>query len=202
MGSSSSTLLTIDSNHSDYNALCAQARRIDVLLRVPQLEVDGEVTAPLDLFLGAIHALIRARKLGFKDRQNRAPGVGPIQVLAAQLGAGAFRDDGDWLAGFHFNNGLVRLAAVYHRLLKITVGQRNSRDHRPVLVPLAEARYQQWTNGAWAHGNADGVYDEVNDIKHEPGGLHAGRDVVFSDAVNAADEILSLIEAWNAAGRP
>ena len=52
------------------------------------------------------------------------------------------------------------------------------------------------------HGQLDRVYDEVNDLKHTPGGLHSGRTVTFTEAVEAVDEILDLIEAWNGAGRP
>jgi len=50
-------------------------------------------------------------------------GQGPerdkVQIRAEQVSNGQIRLDGAWMAGFHFNSGIMRLSAVYHRLLRV-----------------------------------------------------------------------------------
>src|SRR5207247_2179893 len=98
-----------------------------------------------------------------------------------------------WMAGFHFNSGILRLAAVYHRSLKIAVDQPTTRHYAKTLRPIAKQRYP-----TWADKNADAVHVEVNELKHESKGLHEFRNVTPEQAIAAAVEIAELIESWAA----
>ncbi|HMD09202.1 MAG TPA: hypothetical protein VKH63_16845 [Candidatus Acidoferrum sp.] len=51
---------------------------------------------------------------------------------------GKVRLDGKWIARGYFNNALFRTAAIYHRVLKIVVGER---AYVPALVTKAQATY-------------------------------------------------------------
>jgi len=113
-----------------------------------------DLAGSLDDFLGAVYALIQAKQHAFADR------VGPIEISAVQkraqkIAIGQVRIDGKWIAGFYFNNALFRTAAIYHRVLKIVVGEK---AYVSVLVPKAKALYLQWTNT-----KLDTVHDQVND---------------------------------------
>jgi len=166
------------------------------------LQTDEGVVSTLDFLVGALHALLCAGDLGFRDRSGRAPQTAPIREMAENLTQGCVRTDGAWLAGFHFNNALARLAAVYERALKIASGRRVRGAKQKAIVTDALARYAAWNCTAWSCTNIDEVYDEVNNLKHDPAGLYKGRKVEFDNAVRATDELLVLLEAWNSAGRP
>src|SRR5262245_51529709 len=116
---SPTSFLELDSHDPKYAALCAYAGRVGKLLTEPGIQSDDGATASLDLFLGAIHAFLLAQHAGYRDRTSRAPKTSAVQVLAGQIHRGRLRDAGVWLAGFHFNSGLMRLSAVFHRALKI-----------------------------------------------------------------------------------
>ena len=103
------------------------------------------------------------------------------------------RTEGKWTAGFYFNNALFRIAAVYHRILKVVVGD-NSKPFK-VLVPEAHELFKKAQHRDWESGMLKRVNCEVNGLKHTDEGIIEGRKVSFSEAVRAADELTTLIEA-------
>ena len=200
--SSAKTFHSVDPASPYYATLCGYARRVQELLREPALQTDEGVVSTLDFLVGALHALLSAGELGFRDRRGRAPQTTPIREMAESLSQGRVRTDGAWLAGFHFNNALARLAAVYERALKIASGRRARGEKQKAIVNDALARYASWNGTAWSCTNISELYNEVNSLKHDPAGLYKGRNVEFDKAVRATDELLVLLEAWNSAGRP
>jgi hypothetical protein len=182
--------LTLDPTDQTHAVLSGYADRIARLLAAPAVQASTELAGSLDDFLGAVYALIQAKQQGFADR------TGPIQIAAVEkraqmIAAGKVRTDGKWIAGFYFNNALFRTAAIYHRVLKIVVGEK---AYLPVLLPKAQALYPQWTGSKLAV-----VHDQVNDLKHTPRGVHDQRTATYEDAIAAVSELLTLIEVWAAA---
>ena len=100
------------------------------------------------------------------------------------------------MAGFHANSALFRLAAVYHRVLKVTTGDPKSEDYVPVLRTKASKLFRLWTNRDWSRGHIDQVHAQVNQLKHAPKGVFHGRSAKYSDAVGGARELLDLVDAW------
>ena len=94
------------------------------------------------------------------------------------------------------NSALFRIAAVYHRTLKITVGRPTTRDDVPTLRTQVENLYRQWKQAEWSSGHVHLVHSQVNDLKHTPRGVHDRRKVTYQDALAAIGELLDLIEAW------
>jgi hypothetical protein len=181
------SFLRLDLTAPTHAALSNYAGRIAKLLTAPAVQANPDLAGSLDDFLGAVYALIQAHAHGFADR------AGPIEITAVQkraqkIAVGQVRTDGKWIAGFYFNNALFRTAAIYHRVLKIVVGEK---AYVPVLVIKAQALYPQWT-----HSKLDTVHDQVNDLKHTPRGVYEQRTVTYDDAVAAVGELLVLIEAW------
>jgi hypothetical protein len=106
------------------------------------------------------------------------------------------------MAGFHFNSGLFRLLAVYHRALKITVGQPGIKDqigdatNPKSLLNRAKTKYKGWTGDHWNNSHIDSVRTEVNELKHDAAGKFWGRRVNEGDAICSVEELLDILEAW------
>jgi hypothetical protein len=97
------------------------------------------------------------------------------------------------MAGFHFNNALFRLAAVYHRALKVALGVPAGGEMVDALRTRASARY-----ATWSRQNLDKIHDQVNTIKHSSRGQFDRRKVKYTHAITATHELLDLIESWAA----
>jgi hypothetical protein len=108
---------------------------------------------------------------------------------------GWLRLDGKWMSGFHFNSALFRISAVYHRSLKIATDRLTPEEKVRTLVTVvkADSKYAGWTNVT-----AQAVHVEVTEMKHQPEGLHDRRKVTPTQARQACEEILSLLEQWKA----
>jgi hypothetical protein len=190
----SSPTLALDLIDPTYAALSRYAGRIGKLLTEPAAQGNPALAGSLDDFLGAVYALIQAKQHDFTDRAGRPIEIAAVEKRAAQIAAGRVRTDGKWIAGFYFNNALFRTAAVYHRILKIIVGEE---AYVPVLFPKAQALYPGWTSVGLAK-----VHNQVNELKHAPRGVYDKRTVTYRDAVAAVGELLDLIETWTAAIAP
>jgi hypothetical protein len=192
--------LKVDLENTEFRSLAHLAGRIATLLDNPVATSNTELFSALDDFLGAVYALIFARRGGFKERRDQAPEHEPPRTRARQLEKGEVRVDGAWMAGFHFNSALYRLAAVYHRVLKLAASsQCLQQKKRPMVSDLlrdVESRFANWTGRAWVHPHLSAVHNEVNLLKHEREGIYTTRGIGFNEGVSAAEELLQLLEAW------
>lgn len=187
---------TIDRSDATFKTLSGLASRVSNLLKRADVQGNPHLVGALDDFLGALYALIFAKQGGFDDRPKRSIDVGAISRRAEQLAVGTVRTDGKWMAGFHVNSAIFRLAAVYHRLLKVAIGRPNSTDYVPVLRTNASKLFRRWTNRDWSREHIDRVHAQVNELKHVPKGVFHGRHAKYSDAVGGARELLDLVDAW------
>jgi hypothetical protein len=174
----------VTNQHDAAQRLLALAKKISELMS--ELLALNE---PLDLALGAVHALIEARKHNYRDRKWPLPPRYYIKVrkLAEDLSRGRQLDDKPWLAGFYFNSALLRIAAVYHDVLKLHTGRRG---YVRELLPLVSPPFD--------HGSLDKVHEEVNKLKHQPQGVGQGRGVRFEEAIAALGELIDFIEGRKA----
>lgn len=186
---------TSDQNATEYRQLAQLSGRIAALLESPKVRSRSPLLACLDDLLGAVYSLFYAKHHNYADRIKP---LGPddikaVSVRAKDMAHYRVRTEGKWTAGFYFNNALFRIAAVYHRALKTVVGD-NAKTFK-VLVREAHERFKRAQNSDWASGALEKVNCEVNGLKHTTEGILPGRDVTFGDAVRAAGELLTLIEA-------
>jgi len=173
--------------------------RISKLIESPKVQSNHYLMATLDDLLGAVYALVFARhnNPSFKER------TGPIEVevvlkRAKQVGGGKVRRAGAWMAGFHFNSALFRLAATYHRGLKVVTGnETNNKIYRSALLGIATSSYKHWTGEDWKHAELDRIYDEVNGLKYEAEGIYQEREVTLEEAESGVGKLLDLFEIWN-----
>lgn len=190
------TLLQIDLTDPEYEALARFAHRIAKLLSGPTVQADANLTGSLDDLLGAVYALILAKRGDFADRTDRPIEIAAVRKRAGQIEKGEVRIDGKWMAGFHFNSALFRAAAVYHRILKIAVGRPATEDNVPKLREEATKLYHGWKKATWSNRHIHALHVQVNALKHTPRGVHDKRTVRYKDAVAGVSELLDLIEAW------
>jgi hypothetical protein len=167
------------------------AERLGQLLAHAPVRNDPEALGIVDDLLGAVYALAFARRAKFVDRPKQPVEGAVITKRAKQLAKGKIRRDGKWMAGFHFNNTLYRIAACYHRALVKVTGDRDRRIDN--LVPKAKGKFEHWKND-----NLGVVHDQVNNLKHEPRGTHDRRLAKLKQAGAAIAELLDLMEAWAA----
>lgn len=191
-------VLEVDRTDATHSRLASFAGRIKALLDEPKVQADAYLRHALDDFLGAIYALFFARHFHFADRpMGTQPEPDKVQLRAEQVANGRLRIDGQWMAGFHFNSALLRIAAVYHRVLRVLAN-----DHRRnVWVDelqnklLTDARYAAWPGRPWSFANLQVIHTEVNRLKHDGAGVGLGRDARYAQALDAIEELLILLEA-------
>ncbi|OFW29374.1 MAG: hypothetical protein A3G76_05685 [Acidobacteria bacterium RIFCSPLOWO2_12_FULL_65_11] len=183
-----SFVLEIDRTDPDYGRLVGFAARLKNLLDKPKIQADANLPDALDDFLGAIYALALAKSLGFSERPaGTRTERDKVQIRAEQVSNGRLRLDGKWMAGFHFNSGILRLSAVYHRVLRVITADHQKGHMVADLLPKLSY--------TWSRVNIAKVHVEVNKLKHDSGGLGKGLDAKFGQALGAVDELLKLVEA-------
>jgi hypothetical protein len=91
------------------------------------------------------------------------------------------------MAGFHFNNALFRISAVFDRLPKAFGGHAAARQ-----------AYTKREGRAWQDKEAHDIRDEVNDLRHKASGVFRKRRRVLKDATAAIDQLLDLAETLSA----
>jgi hypothetical protein len=188
------TIINLNPDDPTDTTLSRYAGRTGKLLTDPAVQANSDLAGSLDDFLGAVYALILAKHHHFADRVDRPIDITPVAKRAARIAAGRVRTNGQWIAGFYFNNALFRTAAVYHRILKIVVEEK---AYVSVLLPKAQRLYPRWTNV-----KLNKIHNQVNDLKHTARGVYDHRTVTYDDAVASIGELLELIEAWTAAKAP
>lgn len=151
------------------------------------------VTDTLDYILGAFYGLYRADASEFKDRSTAyVPEYhAHLANYAINLAEGKGMDS-VWTAGFFFNSGIQRLAAAFDRVPKM-LGADSKKRMGSVRKPTTAKERMTAVNPV-PHRLWEKVYDEVNEFKHSPEGLAAGRSVTMDDAVSACAEVLDLLE--------
>ena len=172
--------------------LALYGKRLVKLLRSPQAQKSHYFVATLDDFLGAVYSLVlsQCNVHPFEKRSGQIE-IDTVVRRAEDVASGKLRTSGNWMAGFHFNGALFRIAASYHRGLKVVAYKETSKDMRHKLLPDVERAFP-----AWRHKNLDDVYDEVNDLKHTAEGKFNFREVDLEGAKAAVEELLELFELW------
>lgn len=172
--------------------LALYGKRLVKLLRSPHAQKSHYFVATLDDFLGAVYSLVlsQCNVHPFEKRSGQIE-IDTVIRRAEDVANGALRTSGNWMAGFHFNGALFRIAAAYHRGLKVVAQKETTRKWKHELLPDVEKAFP-----AWKHQSLDEVYDEVNDLKHTAEGKFNFREVDLEGAKAAVEELLELFELW------
>lgn len=179
-----------------FQPLSELAGRIADLLERPELQSQPSLLACLDDLLGAVYSLMYATYHDYADRIQPlgSNDLANVLIRARDMSNGRLRTDGKWAAGFYFNGALFRLAAVYHRSLKVVTNNEGKKLYVPDLLPLANNKFKAKHGSDWNNANLSKIHDEVNSLKHTSDGIQSGRTALFEEAIQAMAEITNLIE--------
>jgi hypothetical protein len=184
------------------------AQRLEALMKRAHGDKERE---PLNYLLGALHGLLQAKRLGFKDRDHalddargRSPkGVeyweyGPLARVRL-MSEGKLRVDGAWVAGFYFNSSLARVAAAFDRAVRRKAIQKglDVEDPRPPGSPPPPKVWKLLRGlglDRFTRGKLEDVHKEANALKHRAAGLGKRRNVTMADATAAFEQMLDLLE--------
>jgi hypothetical protein len=173
--------------------LAEYGSRIFKLLQRPKTQANQFLVATLDDFLGVLYALIFAKCKTRPFRSRKTPVEVQVIIKRAQdVAEGRVRTSGNWVSGFHFNSALFRIAATYHRGLKVVAGKETESDLVRPLLEIVEPLFPRWQ-----HTDLDKIHTEVNSLKHEGEGLFSERTVDWEQAESAVEELLQLFEFWS-----
>lgn len=186
------SFLALDLADSGNKRLADYGARILKLFEWPHAQQNHFLFATLDDLLGVLYALIFAKC-------NTRPFTGrkePVEVQtvikrAEHVARGMVRTSGNWLSGFYFNSALFRIAASYHRGLKVVSGKETSGLQKGQLLEIVEAVFP-----SWRHSELDNIHNEVNQLKHDGNGLFQTRTVTWKQAQSAVEELFELFELW------
>lgn len=147
--------------------------------------------AVLGFMAGSLYSLAKACQLEYQDRTGLTLPRGypqELQEVLRGIANGELPSEGQWLAGFHLNSGLHRLAALYHRCLKILVADES--QSAPALAQMAVESGLISRNEIAALAT---VHKEVNKLKHVTFGVLEGRAVDLDLAATACEQALMLV---------
>jgi hypothetical protein len=162
--------------------LASFAERIAVVAECFRKKPRDPMVAALDDLLGAVYSLVSAIEKDFKGKLGPSE-FEPVFTRAKHLASGQVRKDGNWMAGFHFNNAMFRISALLDRLPKALGGRAT-----------AESRYQKKTGKAWENKEAHEIRKEVNRLKHKASGVFGKRRSALKAAITAVEQLLHLAE--------
>jgi len=152
---------------------------------LPLVENHDDLLAVLDYAAGALLCLMEAERCGFKEREEPcAPNYQDrVATLIREMQAGGRPQADFWIAGWHFNSALVRIAASYDRA-KGVFRQRQRNQGAPRKPDVQHD-----------HTRIDKIRKEVDSLKHVPTGNAEGRAVRFQEALVGLEELIDFITA-------
>lgn len=195
------TLLEIDSSVPDMKRLAKYSHDLSEIVKDLRLPKDSQAAGTFDDLLGAVYALILARHHEFVDRPPSAEKViefDKVQVRALEIKDGKVRLDGKWMAGWHFNSALYRIASTFHRLSRVVTNTPDSEDIKVFQLKKAVQKLYGENSGGkrWRFSNVSAVHDQVNHLKHEAKGNVDERSVTYKEALDALGDLIELAKAW------
>jgi hypothetical protein len=176
---------SIDTKDPTLKTLVGSASRIVKLLQAADAVSHDDLVGALDDLLGAVYASISAREEGFKGKRGASEFAVALDRAKDVVNGETFAD-GNWMPGFHFNNAMFRISAVFDRLPKAVA----------CCQLTATKIYQKNTRRTWKRKDAHAIREQVNIFKHSAGGLYKGRRADLKVALSAVEELLELAEAF------
>jgi hypothetical protein len=159
----------------------------------------AEQATPVNFAFGALYALSQAANFGYPDdRQDGSKGRGlamweEVQRLASRFGeSGPEQVSRVWLAGYSFNNALIRIAASFEHIVRHRTGLHDKYD------PIRNEAQKQHFRDEWVT-SWESVHQELNRIRHRNEEFVDGPRVSYREAVQALEHLIDALE-WGLAG--
>jgi hypothetical protein len=125
-----------------------------------------EQTTPLNFAVGALHALAMAHALKYDGRAEAGRGRRMWQLastIAQNLShGGELPTAGEWLAGYYFNDAIIRIAVSFEHIVRHVTNRHSRKDNIDTLIQAATPLgFQESWGKAWRP-----LQDELSAIRH------------------------------------
>lgn len=140
---------------------------LDIASRLARLKTSsGAETTPLTFAVGAVFAFLKAEELNFRfgNEPGRALGIWPeaSQVCDSIAKGNPLPTRGDWLAGYYYNDCLIRLAVAFEHLVRHETGLHGyERLEEMKLEACRKGFHSEWLK-SWGD-----VHNELSTIRHK-----------------------------------
>ncbi|OGW65609.1 MAG: hypothetical protein A3H49_03215 [Nitrospirae bacterium RIFCSPLOWO2_02_FULL_62_14] len=144
---------------------------------------------------GALHALARAEELGYRN-QNKALGKSArrsavVKKLAARIAKrGITISRGEWLAGYYYNDALLRMDIAYEHALRYRTGGKNGNASQQIKKALNGGMPKQLLDPSWIRLR----YKEANPLKHHSEKFGEGPEIEPDDAVKILEDLIKTVK--------
>ena len=156
---------------------------------------DPEQATLYNFGFGAIYALARAEELGYTSHA-RAPGIGMQRsrevkrCATAMMGRDQLPRKGKWLAGFYFNDALIRADVSYEHVTRYFTKKRNGNIDDLIKKALSRGFPKKMLEPAWRD-----IRREVNKLKHKSLRFSEGPIIDYGPALIAVSTLIDAV-AW------
>jgi hypothetical protein len=160
----------------------------------------GQQSTPLNFAVGAVFALLKAEALGYKSQDEVGRGL-RIWEQAKQLcqqiaGEALLPTEGDWLAGYFFNDGVVRIAVAFEHLVRQETNRHGHETFSDMKQAAIEKEFcEDWIDSWWL------LYEELNRIRHRNKEFVNGPLVTYEKAVTSLGHLTDALE-WAHSRQP
>ncbi len=143
---------------------------------------------------GALYALARAEELGY-NHQNKTRGkstrrsaaVAQVATRMAQRGVMTWK--GEWVAGYFYNDALLRADIAYEHILRYRTGQKKANGPRLLKKAIDSKMPKSLLIPSWTR-----VRDEVNNLKHRSWEFGEGPDIELDEALGIIQDLIKTVE--------
>ncbi len=154
----------------------------------------GQQSTPLNFAVGALLALTKAEQLDYPSLKSsgtrglrmwrKAKGI----CLEIERGLD-LPTHGEWLAGYYFNDGIIRIAVAYEHIVRhVTKLHGNESFRRLKREAVREGLKTEWVS-SW-----ESVHKEVNRLKHQNLKFVDGPLLKYDQALQALDHLVYALK--------
>lgn len=160
----------------------------------------GKQSTPVNFAVGALLALAKAAQLDYPSLKSRDTGGmrmwGKAKGICLEIERG--RDlptYGEWLAGYYFNDGIIRIAVSYEHIVRHVTKLHG----RELFRTLKKEGPRKGLKAEWAT-SWELVHKEVNRLKHQNLKFVDGPLLKYDQALQALDHLVYALK-WGIKGR-
>ena len=154
---------------------------------------DPQQATIYNFVFGALYALARAEELGFPTH-GYGPGIGMQRSREVALRAIALKNlgrvprTGHWLAGFYFNDALIRADVCYEHVTRFFTKKKGGDIHALIKWAAASGFPKDMLEPAWRD-----IRDEVNNLKHNSLEFAEGPIIGHKAAVSTISSLVAAV---------
>jgi hypothetical protein len=124
----------------------------------------GPETTPLNFAVGAIFAFVKADEFGFQFGTDLGRGLRTwieARAICENIARGILPTMNNWLAGYFYNDGIIRIAAAFEHLIRLETGKHCHEQLRDLKMLGEKYGFSPESMLSFAR-----VHDELSAIRH------------------------------------